>query len=358
MKRIAQSIATIIPMGGNLAEGNNSRRLTIADVAQEAGVSSSTVSRTLSGKVPVNDDTKKRVLAAIKKLGFTPNAMARSLRNKSTQTIGLVLPDLRNPFFSEIAWGVENESLKQGYNVLLCNTANSKQKELSYARVLAEKRMDGVVFAASGDNKEAVQFLTNLQIPMILIDRYIPDMGVDIVMSNNESGCRMAMEYLANLGHREIGMITGNPTLITIRQRSSAYYDFIKENGLPSNDKWIVFGCESFDDGYNAGLRVLSTINRPTAIIAGSDLIAVGVMSAARELQLRVPQDVSIVGYDDVPLSRLSNPPLTTIRQPISDMGKVAVRLLVQKIRGTRKKQTSMVLPVELIVRGSTCPPS
>lgn len=328
------------------------RPVTIKDVAREAGVSVSTVSRVLTQNAPVKRETRERVQTAIKELGYSPNALARSLRKKFSRTIGLVIPDISNPFFPDIAKGVEDTAKEAGYHVILCNAGNNPQREEEAIQLLKERQVDGVILVSSSPVGAYLQKFSEMKI--VIVDRELQDMEVDTVICDNVSGSYLATRHLIELGHRDIAIVTGSMGLNTTRDRLLGYEKALKEKGLPVLEDWIWKAGFSFDHGYNVTEENLKTGNMPTAIFASSDIAAVGVISALEKHGLKVPEDISVVGFDDITLSTLVKPTLTTVTQPTYQMGKEAVELLVSGIKRGRKKAKRIVLPTNLVVRNSS----
>jgi LacI family transcriptional regulator len=332
-------------------------RVTMEDVAERAGVSVTTVSHVVNATRPVSNDLRQRVLAAMEALGYRPNLLARSLRRGHTHTVGMILPDNVNPFFAEVARGVEDEAFARGYSVILCNTDGDVEKEGRYATLLAEKRVDGILFVAAGGGTEQVHALVARGVPLVVVDREMPDLPVDQVLTDNARGGWLATQHLVALGHRRIGCITGPSDLTPSAQRVTGYRRALEEMGIPADERLVVRGDFQYASGYDAARRLLALDEPPTAIFACNDLMAVGAISAALALGRRVPADLSIVGFDDVGLARFANPPLTTVRQNTYEMGKAAVELLLERVREQNVAPRRRVLETSLVVRSSTAAP-
>jgi len=336
------------------------RRPTQEDVARVAGVSRATVSYVINnrtdGNVRISEETRCRVLEAIEELGYRPNVLARSLRQGQTHTIGMIVPDNTNPFFAEVARGVEDTSFEQGYSVILCNSDRDLDKELLYTNVLAEKRVDGILFVAAGMSTERICALQERRMPVIVVDRDIPDVAVDSVMTANERGGRLATRHLIELGHRRIGCIAGPSDVTPSAERVTGYRQALREAGLPMDEALIMKGDFQYESGYQAARQLLSMEDPPTAIFACNDLMAVGAISAAVRLGRQVPADLSVVGFDDVPLASFANPALTTIVQPKYEIGVVAATMLLERMQDPDRPPHRKVLDTELVVRQSTAP--
>jgi len=336
------------------------RRPTQEDVAREAGVSRATVSYVINnrtdGNVRISEETRCRVLEAIEELGYRPNVLARSLRQGQTHTIGMIVPDNTNPFFAEVARGVEDTSFEQGYSVILCNSDGDLDKELLYTNVLAEKRVDGILFVAAGMSTEHICALQERRMPVVVVDRDIPDVAVDSVMTANERGGWLATRYLIELGHRRIGCIAGPSDVTPSAERVTGYRHALREAGLPVDEVLILKGDFQYESGYQAARQLLSMEDSPTAIFACNDLMAIGTISAAVRLGRQVPADLSVVGFDDVPLASFANPALTTIVQPKYEIGVVAATMLLERMQDPDKPPYRKMLDTELVVRQSTAP--
>jgi LacI family transcriptional regulator len=327
---------------------------TIREVAESAGVSYATVSHVINNTRFVTKETRERVLAAMTALNYRPNALARSLRRGKTNTIGLVLPDSANPFFAEISRSIEDEAFKRGYSVFLCNTELDTQRELFYVDVLSNKQVDGIIFVAAGDQPDSLDYLLRENMPVVLIDRNLPNVQVDVVLTDHQLGGYLATKHLIELGHQRIACIAGPSSITPSAERITGYQKALEEAGLPCDEKLIIRGDYHAQSGMDVTNAILKMTPRPTAIFALNDLMALGALRAASEAGYSVPKDIAIVGYDDLELSRFTSPPLTTISQPKKEISTQAVRLLVQRMSGKSQSPSRVVLPPELIVRRST----
>jgi LacI family transcriptional regulator len=326
---------------------------TIREVAQKAGVSYTTVSHVVNNTRFVSDDTRQRVLAAMKELGYRPNALARSLRRGETFTIGLILPDSANPFFAEIGRSIEDTAFRQGYNVILCNSENDLEKEQHYVDVLSKKQVDGILFVAAGDQINSIEYCIHSGIPYVIIDRELSGLEADTVLIDNHQGGYLATQYLISLGHHRIACITGPSHLTPSAQRVTGYCDALRDYGLPVDDTLIVRGDFHPHSGWQAAFELLRLPDSPTAVFACNDLLAIGALNAAVASGRRVPADLAIVGFDDIELASYTNPPLTTVSQPKTEMGRVAFQLLIDRITANDRPVQRVVLPSRLIIRGS-----
>ena len=327
---------------------------TIREVAESAGVSYATVSHVINNTRLVSPETRERVLAAMDALNYRPNALARSLRQGKTNTLGLVLPDSANPFFAEISRSIEDEAFKKGYSVFLCNTELDTQRELFYVDVLSKKQVDGIVFVAAGDQADSLEFLVGRNMPVVMIDREVPSVEVDAVLTDNQLGGYLATRHLLELGHQRIACISGPSSITPSAERMIGYRKALEEADLPYDEKLILRGDYHAQSGMEITHSILKMNPRPTAIFALNDLMALGALRAAAEDGCTVPGDLAVVGYDDLEIARFTNPPLTTIAQPKKEIGVKAIELLVDRISRKDRSPTRLVLPPELIVRRST----
>lgn len=327
---------------------------TIREVAEQAGVSYATVSHVINNTRLVSQETRERVLTAMAALDYRPNALARSLRQGKTNTLGLVLPDSANPFFAEISRSIEDEAFRKGYSVFLCNTELDTERELFYVDVLSKKQVDGIIFVAAGDQADSLDFLVQRNMPVVMIDRDVPNVQVDAVLSDNQLGGYLATRHLLELGHTRIACIAGTSSITPSAERLIGYRRALEEAGLPYDEKLIVRGDYHAQSGLELTHFILKMDSRPTAIFALNDLMALGALRAAAEAGYSVPRDLAVVGYDDLELAHFTNPPLTTIAQPKKEIGAQAVSLLVERISHKSRPPSRVVLPPELIVRRST----
>lgn len=325
-------------------------------MAERAGVSVTTVSHVINQTRPVSDELRQRVLAAMRELGYQPNRLARSLRRGQTHTIGMIIPDNANPFFAEMARGVEDTSFENGYSLILCNSDGDLDKELLYTNVLIEKRVDGILFVAAGLSTDRILDLQTQKTPLVVVDRDLPDSAVDSVLTDNAQGGRLATQHLIDLGHRRIACIAGPSDVTPSADRITGYRQAMSEGGIPIDEALIVRGDFRYDSAYQASVQLLKRNDPPTAIFACNDLMAVAVMRAALEQGWQIPGDLSVVGFDDVRLAAFANPPLTTIAQPKYEMGAVAAKMLLARMRNHERPAHRRVFETRLVVRRSTAP--
>jgi LacI family transcriptional regulator len=328
--------------------------VTIKDVAKHANVSIATVSHVINDTRFVADETKNKVLSSMEELNYKPNAVARSLRKKESLIIGMVLPDNTNPYFAEMAWSIELASRNQGYSVILCNSDGDIKKEKFYINLLIEKQVDGVILVSAGESTENFLLLRESKIPTVMVDRDSPNVNTDSVQIDNAACGEMATTHLIELGHERIACITGPREVTPSFDRLTGYKNAIKSHGSALSEAYIIRGDFKPHGGYLAAKKLMKLEHPPTAIFACNDLMAYGVIHAIAEAGFNVPQDFSLVGFDDIYLSTYINPPLTTIRQPRLEMGKEAVSTLITRIKNDVNYSRSVVLSAELIVRSST----
>jgi LacI family transcriptional regulator len=328
--------------------------ITIREVAETAGVSYATVSHVINNTRLVSPETRERVLAAMDALHYRPNALARSLRQGKTNTIGLVLPDSANPFFAEISRSIEDEAFKKGYSVFLCNTELDTQRELFYVDVLGKKQVDGIIFVAAGDQTDSLDLLLRRKMPVVMIDRNVPNVEVDAVLTDNQLGGLLATRHLLELGHKRIACIAGPSSITPSAERIIGYRRALEEAGLSYDENLVLPGDYHAQSGMEITHSILKMSPRPTAIFALNDLMAIGALRAASEASYSVPGDLAVVGYDDLEIARFTNPPLTTIAQPKKETAAQAINLLVDRISRKTGPNIRLVLTPELIVRRST----
>src|SRR5688572_12278237 len=327
---------------------------TIREVAESARVSYATVSHVINNTRLVSQETRERVLEAMAALNYRPNALARSLRQGKSNTIGLVLPDSANPFFAEISRSIEDEAFKKGYSVFLCNTELDTQRELLYVDVLSKNQVGGIIFVATGDQADSLDFLLRQSMPVVMIDRDVPNVEVDAVLTDNQLGGYLATHHLIELGHKRIACIAGPSSITPSAERIIGYRRALEQAGLAYDENLIVRGDYHAQSGLEITHSMLTMNPRPTAIFALNDLMALGALRAAAEADCSVPKDLAVVGYDDLEIAHFTNPPLTTIAQPKKKIGVQAVNLLVDRISQKSIPTSRLVLAPELIIRRST----
>lgn len=329
---------------------------TLKDIADQLGLSVNTVSRALNNKPDVSHVTRARVLDLARQLGYVPNSLARSLLNGRSNSIGAVIADVANPFYGKIIRGVEETMREAGYSVVLANTNEQDELEQEAVRTLRSKRVDGLLVSPVQGSYEHLAQLQRDGIPLVLMNRHIDEIESDYVINNNQFGAYQAVRHLTELGHTRIAHITGPIQISSVRERIAGYEQALVEAGLSPVDRSITHTRLDMDGGYVAALRLLCGRARPTAIFTYSDLMAMGVMKALRELGLSVPGDVSLVGYDDIEFAIFLEVPLTTVRQSMYEIGVRSAQILLESLHNPSHTvgQHRVVLDPILVVRGST----
>ena len=329
----------------------------MADVARAAGVSLASVSRVINGHPHVTPAVTGRVEDAMAQLGYVANPTARALAGGRTQVIGLLTQEVQNPFSYAVISGVDEAVSALGYDFLLCTTHARREKEAEYAARLSGGMVDGLLVILPRGLPDYVGDLRAASFPFVLIDYDADAPGCSVVNATNRQGARAAIGHLLELGHRRIGFITGRPNVGATTERLAGYREALAGAGVPVIESDIVVGDFMEPRGHDAALELLRRPHPPTAVFASSDSAAFGVLRAARELGLSVPDDLSVVGFDDVPEAALLTPPLTTVRQPLREMGRAAVRQLMLLLADHAQPPTRLVLETELVLRGATGPP-
>lgn len=328
---------------------------TIKDVALRAGVSVTTVSHVVNGTRHVSAAGRERVEQAIRELAYVPSAVARSLKSNTTRTLGMLIPNSSNPYFAEIVRVVEDRCFAAGYTLILCNTDDEPRRQGIYLKVLAERRIDGLVVVSTGDDDSLPTMLASLRIPIVLLDREITEQDCDLVETAHMQGGLLATRHLVSLGHRRIACIGGPAGLVPSEQRIAGWRLGLAEAGLDIDANQLFWhGGFTSQGGYEAMHAMLRTESLPTAVFVCNDLMAIGALRAAHESGVQVPGALSIVGFDDIELSSFTSPPLTTVAQPKQRMGALAVAMLLERIEGRRRDTRKVVLQPELRVRAST----
>lgn len=326
--------------------------MSILRIAKLAGVSGATVSKVLNGKdQAISEATRKRILEIVEREEYIPNSIAQSLKIKNTKTIGLIIPDVMNMFFGELAKGVEDSADKVGYSLILCNTDNNETKEKKYLKVLQGKMVDGIIMAAVENSSDTS--LGSCKQPIVLIDRDVTtNQTVGRIKIDNEKCIYDAVTFLIKKGCKNIGFISSKTSNSISQNRLNGYIKVLEENGIPYNENIVYLDDYSVNTG---SLGALSLINKSNidGICCGNDLIAIGAIKALREKNINIPKDIKVIGMDDISISSYIEPPLTTIRQPIYEMGHEAVDLLIDMIE---KRETNLmrILNHSLVERRST----
>ena len=330
--------------------------VTLKELAARAKVHPSTISRVANNdpKLRVAAATRARIEALLRETEYRPNGVARGLKLRQTFVLAVVIPDITNPFFAGLFRGIEDGAAPRGYNVLLCNTDGSPDRQRSHLQSLNARRVDGVILASTVLNDPAVRWLRHHRIPYVLVNRFSDEGSDPFVGSDDVAGGLLATQHLIELGHRRIGHLAGQATVSTGMLRRRGYRAALAGAGLPADPELEAEAGYMEEGGARATMQLLSLDNRPTAIFAVTDMTAVGAYGAARRMNLRVPQDVAIVGYNDIPLAGRLIPGLTTVHVPIDEFGTVAARMLLDQVEAGELAQRRVVFTPELVVRGST----
>lgn len=325
--------------------------VTVADVAREAGVSTASVSRALSGADGVSAAVRERVVAAAAALGYRPNTVARSLRTTRTQTIGLIVPDLVNPFFGELAWAIEEAAHQYGYSVILCNANEETERQDGYIELMLARRVDGLLLTPVLEESPALQAAERQGMPMVFVDRAVPSMAAPVVRADGRVAIAELVDHLVDLGHERIAVITGPRRTLTGRERLTAFRTAMRARSLDLPKELVRFGNFQADSGRRATAQLLDLAEPPTAVFAIDNLMALGALQELRGRGLRIGSDIAVAGFDDPPWFQLLDPPMTTVSQPVISMGALAVRMLVEAIDAG--PAGSHLLDCELVVRAS-----
>ncbi len=327
---------------------------TIKDVARKAGVAPITASRVINDTGYVSESTRQRVRAAIEALGYVPNRVARSLRSKQTHTLALVLTDITNPFWTTVARGVEDIANGAGFSVILCNTDESESKEYSYVQVLLQKQVDGFLLVPAHGASRSVDLILKQRVPLVILDRSV-NAAVDTVCSDSEGGAYELTRHLLALGHRRIAMLSGPRDVSTSVDRVAGYRRALAEAGVPVNERLIIYHAFTREGGYAMTTQVMALMPPPTALFAANNFIAIGAFGALREAGKRVPEDVALVGFDDLPPTFMTDPFLTVAAQRVYELAQEATGLLLRRLAGEAPPEPqAIVLPTDLIVRRSS----
>ncbi|WP_227936570.1 catabolite control protein A [Alkalihalobacillus deserti] len=328
---------------------------TIYDVAREAGVSMATVSRVVNGNPNVKPATRKKVLEAIERLGYRPNAVARGLASKKTTTVGVIIPDISSIFFAELARGIEDIATMYKYNIILCNSDQNQDKEIHLINTLLEKQVDGIVFMGGHITDEHVEQFKRSPVPVVLAatldsNKEIPSVNIDYKQAVYD-----AITHLIEAGHKRIGMLSGTlDDLVNGYQKFIGYRDALENAGISFEEELIAIGDYTYDSGIDAMQTFLELEEKPTAIFASTDEMALGVIHGAQDQGYSIPNDFEVIGFDNTRLATMVRPTLTTVVQPIYDIGAVSMRLLTKLMNKEEVTDQIVVLPHRIEFRQST----
>jgi len=333
-------------------------KINIKNVADKAGVSTATVSRVLSNFPGVREKTRKKVLKVAKELNYEINAIARSLRQKKTKSIGIIVGNVLSKFYSEIAKSVEDTANKFGYHTILCNGDENSQKELEYLKILKSNRVGGIILVPTGKNSNYIHNLINTRIKVVFLDRLVKGLNCDAVLVDNILGAYKAVKHLLDQGYKKIGIVNGYLDRTTGAERLKGYLKALEESGIARDDSLIKIGNFKKESGRKLTEELLKQQNKPEAIFTTNIDMSMGALIAIKSMGLTIPADIGIVCFDDSDWASIFEPPITTIRQPVYRLGSTAAELLIKKIEDEEKeldhRPTVVTLSTELIVRNST----
>lgn len=326
---------------------------TISDVAQAAGVSVATVSRVINGNANVSPETLEKVQKAIQNLNYRPNLLGRDLRRTKSERVLVLLPSISNPFYSEIVKGIEDVANESGYSIMLCNTDSDIKREKKYIKMLKSRLADGAILMASEMNCEELTELSE-EVPMVQCCEYKEGIPVPHVSIDNEKAAYKAVKHLISLGHRKIAFIGANNQFLSSFLRKKGYLRALAEENIEHNPAYVCYGDYSYKSGLRNMKKLLDMKERPTAVFCISDIMAIGAIRSAMEEKLKVPEDLAVCGFDNIYFSRMFTPSVTTVSQPMYDLGCTAMELLIKMIEKKSTEAGHRFLEHELIIREST----
>lgn len=332
------------------------KTINLKSIAEDLNLSPGTVSRILNGKAReyrISDATSSLVIKYARENGYMPNMIAKGLRSSKTSTIGLMIPDISNPFFALMARNIERYSSDSDYSVLLVDSEEDSAREQNQIRNMISRRLDGIIAAPVGAVFDNYLEITNKEIPLVFVDRYFTDASIPYVSSDNFSGGYQATKYLIDHGHEDIALIMGDEIIEPVKERRKGYHAAFDDSGLEKKEELVLGDSFSIENGYFSTLKLLKRKPFPTAIFALSNLIGLGVLQAVKEKNLSIPEDISLIVFDDQPYASFLNPPLTTIKQDTEKISQVAVETLFSLMEDKNFKFENTKVPTSLIERGS-----
>jgi len=329
-------------------------KATIYDIAREAGVSIATVSNAINGKGKISQKRRREILEIMERMHYQPSVIASALMGKKTFTLGLLIPDVSNPFFAEIARAIEDQAHHSGYSVIICSTDNKDERIERYIKLLEQKSVDGIIIGTGIDNLEILKQLLSKSIPVAMIARDVDSLSLHTVITDDFYGGTIAAEHLIGLGHRKLAVLAENLKVSSSRERVRGFKSALLEANIPFDDTNVVACDYKIEDGKRGAKALLRKGDRPTAIFCCNDMLAIGVLQAAKDEGLQVPGDLSVIGFDNTILSNVVNPPITTVAQPMEYMAKLVFELIVSNLENDLAPKKRIVLRPELIVREST----
>lgn len=328
--------------------------ITIYDVAREANVSMATVSRVVNGNPNVKPSTRAKVLETIERLGYRPNAVARGLASKKTTTVGAIIPDVSSLFFADLARGIEDIATMYKYNIILSNSDHNKEKELKLINTMLEKQVDGILFMGGNISPEHIKQFTSSSVPVVLASTYDETHTIPSVNIDNEVAAYEATRFLIAQGNKHPAFIYGHDDTRISQFKFEGYKRALKEYNVTLNEKFVVNVDYSYDSGTKAAAELLALKDRPTSVFVASDELGLGVIHGAQDLGFRVPEDLEVFGFNNTRLATMVRPTLSTIVQPMYDIGAVAMRLLTKLMNAEEVEETQVILPHRIIERDST----
>ncbi|MDX8045312.1 LacI family DNA-binding transcriptional regulator [Gracilibacillus sp. S3-1-1] len=336
------------------------KSITIYDIANESNVSPSTVSRVLTGNERVKPETKRKVLEVIEKYNFRPNSLARSLLYKQSKMIGIILPDINHPFFSMLVQKMEAKALELGYTTFLCNSMNDPENESTYLQTLLDKQVDGILFLGGrinevDSNEIYVAEMNNTmeQVPVVFVNGRMDNVNAHIVKTDESAGMYEIIDLLWNFKHRKIAFLGGLKGVSSRKIKLEAFHDAMTRHSLEINDDWILDGDFDIESGEELAKQLLYMKDCPTAIVCVNDFVAIGVIRTLQQFDIRIPDDISVIGFDDIYLAKYFPPGITSVTQNYNQLGAKAVETLVELINGKRPEK-EWTIPTKLVVRGSS----
>jgi len=326
----------------------------MVDVAKRAGVSIATVSRVLNKSENVNEGTRLKILKAIKELKYRPSRVAKRLRSKDLPSylLGVLIPDIQNPFYVDVLRGIEDIAYRNNYAIIMCNYGQDDKKEIMYLDILQAEAIDGLIAAPVNENDQRLKNLIHTGMPVVCVDRGLSGIDVDIVSVNNEEGAYNAVAYLIKSGYKRIAHISGLMSIPTSVMREKGYRRALEDKGIYQKDL-VRYGNSFYDSGVKLCGELLDLPSPPDAIFAGNNLLTLGALETIHKRKKQIPNDIAIIGFDDMFWSSSLNPPLTAVRQPAYEIGKRAGELLIQRINDPRRPCIRMSMNTELMIRNS-----
>ncbi|MEW6045977.1 MAG: LacI family DNA-binding transcriptional regulator [Bacillota bacterium] len=332
------------------------RPVTLRDIAREAGVSINTVSRALNGKQDVSEATRSLVQSVAARLDYRPNQLARGLRQQRTATIGVVVADLANPFFAEVVEGIERTASQEGYSIILANTEENQDREQQAVRTLVERQVDGILIAPTQSSDDAIRYLMQRHVPFVLLARFFEGLDAPAVVNDDREGARLAVRHLIQRGHRDILYLNGPPYNSSARLRLAGYRDALEEADIPFRPSLVISTDARSTGGYAAIQQALAGGLKFTAVFCFSDYVSFGAIKALRQARLAIPRVVAVIGYDDIDLSAIVEPTLSTVRIAKTRLGQVAAHMLLGMIGGSNglgERVGVVVLSPQMVIRES-----